>query len=77
MNILYEAGLDTNEALNLIKMDRPFRRIRSLVTIYYRKYTTHRFDIIDKLFLSFELKKISDKAQSKSKKKLSNVLLRY
>lgn len=69
VDILHEAGLDTLEALNLIKMDRPFRRIRTLVNAYYKTYTTQKFDIIDKLFLSYRLKDITDRAQSKSKRR--------
>lgn len=69
VNILYEAGIDTNEALNLINMDRPYRRVRTLVNKYYESYTTQNFDVIDKLFLAYRLKNISDRAQSKSKRK--------
>ena len=69
VKILRDAGLDTYEALTLIKMDRPFRRIRTMVNTYYKTYTTQKFDVIDKLFLSFRLKDITDKAQAKSKRK--------
>jgi len=69
VNILQDAGLDTYEALNLIKMDRPFMRVRSLVSGYYRTFTTQKFEVIDKLFLAFRLKNISNRAQSKSKRK--------
>ena len=69
VNILHDAGLDTYEALNLIKMDRPFRRVRTLVSAYYKTFTTQKFEVIDKLFLAFRLKNISERAQSKSKRK--------
>lgn len=66
IKILSDSGLDTKEALNLIKMERPYRRIRNLVEQYYSTYTTQRFEVIDKLFLAYGLKDISDKAQDKS-----------
>lgn len=69
VDILREAGLDTLEALTLIKMDRPYRRIRTMVSAYYKTYTTQKFEVIDKLFLSFRLKDITDNAQSKSRRK--------
>ncbi len=69
VNILNEAGLDTHEALNLIKMDRPYRRVRTLIDKYYKAFTTQKFEVIDKLFLAYRLKNISDRAQSKSKRK--------
>lgn len=69
IDILKEAGLDTREALNLINMYRPYRRIRTLVERYYDRYTTQTFKMIDKLFLAYRLKNISDRAQDKSGRK--------
>ena len=69
LNILKDSGLDTKEALNLLKMKRPYRRIRTLVTKYYDSYTTQRFQVIDSLFLAYRLKNISDRAQDKSRRK--------
>ncbi|MGD9159884.1 MAG: HEPN domain-containing protein [Desulfobacteraceae bacterium] len=69
INILYNAGLDTKEALNLIKMERPYRRVRNLVDKYYNTYTTQRFSVIDKLFLAYRLKNITTMAQNKSGRK--------
>jgi hypothetical protein len=64
--ILQKSGLDTREALNLIQMDRPFRRIRNLVNKYYSTYTTQRFEVIDSLFLAYRLKNITKMAEKKS-----------
>jgi hypothetical protein len=69
INLLSDAGLDTKEALNLLSMDRPYRRIRTLVSKYYSSYTTQRFDVIDKLFLPYRLNKITDNAQKMSGRK--------
>jgi hypothetical protein len=69
INLLSDAGLDTKEALNLLSMDRPYRRIRTLVSKYYSSYTTQRFDAIDKFFLPYRLNKITDNAQKMSGRK--------
>lgn len=68
IEILHEAGLDTKEALVLINMERPYRRIRTLIERYYSKYTTQKFEVIDKLFLQYHLKNIIKNAANKSGK---------
>lgn len=70
IEILHEAGLNTREALNLIRMERPYRRIRTLIEKYYSRYTTQKFDINDKLFLQYHLKNITKNAANKSGKAL-------
>ena len=66
IEFLETAGLDTREALNLISMERPYRRVRNLVQGYYSSFTTQRFDVVDKFFLNYRLKNITDCAQSKA-----------
>lgn len=70
VDLLHQAGLDTKEALTLITMERPLRRIRTLINNYYSTYTTQRFDVIDQLFLPYRLKNITQNAEAKSGKKL-------
>ena len=70
IKLLSEAGLNTKEALVLIRMDRPYRRIRTLIEKYYSKYTTQKFEVIDKLFLQYHLKNITQNAANKSGKAL-------
>lgn len=70
VDLLHKAGLDTKEALTLITMDRPFRRIRTLIANYYSTYTTQRFDVIDELFLPYRLKNMTLNAEAKSGRKL-------
>jgi len=69
INLLSDAGLDTKEALNLLSMDRPYRRIRTLVSKHYSSYTTQRFDVIDELFLPYRLDKITENAEKMSGRK--------
>lgn len=66
IDLLFAAGLDTKEALTLLTMDRPYTRIRKLVYRYYATYTTQKFDVIDKIFLPYRLKKLTDNAAAKT-----------
>jgi hypothetical protein len=63
IEILENAGLNAKTALELISMDRPFRRIRTLVERSFSNYTTQRTDVIDKLFRSIGLQDFSNNAQ--------------
>jgi hypothetical protein len=63
VEILEKAGLNTRTALELISMERPFRRIRTLVERSFSNYTTQRTDVIDKLFTSIGLQDFSNNAQ--------------
>lgn len=40
IDLLYKSGLNTKEALVLLGMERPYRRIRTLIENYYGSYTT-------------------------------------
>jgi hypothetical protein len=66
--LLQAAGFDTRQALELLTMERPYRRIRSLVDSHLERYTTQRFDAIDRLFLCFGLKSLCANAQSRSRR---------
>lgn len=67
--LLQAAGLDTHVALELAVMDRPYRRIRSLVQQHLSTYTTQRFHAIDELFLGLGVKDLSKHAQGLIKRK--------
>jgi hypothetical protein len=62
-SLLADAGLDTAEALRLASMNRPFRRIRSLVAAHLSTYTTQRFHKIDELFLCFGVRNLCGHSQ--------------
>ena len=61
--VLSQAGLDTETALILLSMQRPYRRIRTLVERSFDTLTTQRTDVIDELFLSFGLKEFCKNSQ--------------
>lgn len=67
--MLEDAGLDLSGALELISMDRPYRRIRSIAQDYYRNYTTQSTHNIDKLYETLGVKNLSLHAQKRSKRK--------
>lgn len=66
IDLLYKSGLDTKEALALLGMERPYRRIRTLIENYYGSYTTQKFDVIDEIFKPYRLANITKSAAQKS-----------
>ena len=56
VELLEAAGLDTEQALVMVSMRRPYSRIRSIVQGHLARHVTQRFDVIDKLFLGYGLK---------------------
>jgi hypothetical protein len=64
--LLSKAGLGAQAALEMAVMDRPFRRIRSLVETYLSDYTAQRFAAIDELFLTLGLRDISKHSAGKA-----------
>lgn len=69
VRILAEAGLDTEQALEMLTMDRPYRRIRTLLDAHLSAYTTQRFHIIDELFAIYKVPKLTENAQGLAKRK--------
>lgn len=67
--MLSEAGLDTGAALELLTMQRPYRRIRSLIESHLERTTTQRADAIDELFLGYGIRKFCQRAQGIAKRK--------
>ena len=69
VSTLEKAGLDTTQALEMLQMDRPYRRIRTLMDAYLERYTTQRMGVINELFLCYGLKKFCENTQNKAKRK--------
>ena len=63
ISVLSDAGLDTEQALIMVAMKRPYRRIRTLVGWHMDKYVTQRFHKIDDLFLAFGYKNFCENVQ--------------
>lgn len=68
IELLYKSGLDTKEALVLLGMERPYRRIRTLIENHYGSYTTQKFDVIDQIFRPYRLANVTENAARKSGK---------
>lgn len=66
---LEKAGFDVEVALELLSMDRPYRRIRKLIELYLEQHTTQRTKVIDELFLAYNLKNFSNNVQMLKKRK--------
>lgn len=64
VKILSDAGLDTAQALGLLSMKRPYRRIRTLIETHHTALVTQRFDAVDQLFQAYGLKDFSRHVQS-------------
>jgi len=60
VGLLEEAGLGVEMALQIMTMQRPYRRIRTLVEGSLEKRVTQKTHDIDKLFLAFGLKDFSE-----------------
>jgi hypothetical protein len=69
IDLLRDAGLDTKAALDMLAMQRPYRRVRTLVEDYLSNYTTQKQGVIDKLFRVYGVKDLCKNAQGLSKKK--------
>lgn len=69
LKILANAGLDLKGALGLLHMERPHRRINTLIRQHLSEFTTQRFIVIDELFRSLGIVDLSLHAQNKSKRK--------
>lgn len=65
ISLLEEAGLDLRGALALLGMQRPYRRIRTIVDNHLDRHVTQRFDAIDKLFQSYGIKQLCSHAEKK------------
>ncbi len=63
IRVLEKAGLDTAQALTLLTMARPFRRVRTLVEGYLDRVVVQKFRVIDELMLCFGLKNFSENIQ--------------
>ena len=68
-NLLNDAGLDVRQALEMLAMERPYRRIRTLVTRHLELRVTQRLDAIDELFVCLGLKDFCAKVQARLHRK--------
>ena len=69
VKVLEKAGFDITEAIRLLNMHRPFRRIRSLVEGYLDRVVAQKFAVIDELFLCFGYKDFTHNVQKRTHRK--------
>jgi hypothetical protein len=68
-NLLEAAGMDVEMALQLLSMQRPFRRIRTLVEVHLERHVTQRSKAIDELFEAYGIPGICENVERKLKRK--------
>lgn len=68
-DVLERAGLTTAVALELLSMQRPYRRIRFLIESYYSTYVTQSITKIDSLYSAVGLGTFSRNIERKAKRK--------
>lgn len=67
IELLNRAGVDLKTALELLRTDRPLRRIRTYIERYLERYVTQEFSRIDNLYKSFGIKNLTKNAAQKTK----------
>ena len=67
-SVLHKAGLNTGVALELLGMERPYRRVRKLMDSYLAQHVTQRIEVIDELFLAYGFKDFCHHVQSRAKR---------
>jgi len=67
--LLEEAGLTAAVTLELLPMDRPYRRIRTLIEVYLERQVTQRLDAINALFDAYGIQDLCGNAQAKLERK--------
>jgi len=60
VEILKKANVTIEVALELLSMERPYRRLRTLIDVHLSKCTTQSTGVIDDLFLAFCIKDFSN-----------------
>lgn len=68
-DLLEAAGMDVEMALQLLSMQRPFRRIRTLVEIHLTRHVTQRTKAINELFKAYGIPDICENVEKKLKRK--------
>jgi hypothetical protein len=69
VKLLHDAGLNSEQALIMATMDRPFRRVRTLMSRHLERTVTQKFSAIDGLFTAFGLNDFCQNVQSKCGKR--------
>ncbi len=69
IDVLEAAGLTTKVALELLSMQRPYRRIRLLIENHYSTYVTQSIRKIDSLYSAVGLRSFSKNIERKARRK--------
>jgi len=69
VNVLKDAGVGTKCALELLTMQRPYRRIRSIVMKHLARHVMQRVEMINKLFEAYGFKNFCEEVQKATGRK--------
>lgn len=69
VSILEKANFSTEVFLELLAMDRPYRRLRTRIDEYLSKCTTQNTTVIDELFIAFRIKNFSQNISKLKRRK--------
>ena len=75
--LLQKAGLDAAMTLELLGMERPYRRVRKLMDSYLAQHVTQRIEVIDELFLAYGFGDFSRHVQARAKRKTLLASIRH
>lgn len=68
-DLLGKAGLDVGQALEMATMDRPLRRLRTLVQNHLERFSTQKMETIDELFRCLGLPKLTAHAEHRAQQR--------
>lgn len=69
LKMLTDAGVNASVAIDLLTMQRPYRRLRTLITDYLENYTTQKTSVIDGLYLAYGIVGLTTNACGIAKRK--------
>lgn len=69
IELLQSGGFNIRTALELLAMDRPYRRLRSLMAARLERHTAQKVEDIDQLFLAYGLKDFCHNVERMAKRK--------
>jgi len=68
IELIEEAGLDVASCIQMFSMNRPFRRVRNLLSDHLETIVTQRFEAIDGLYKCYSIPSLSKAVEKRTKR---------
>lgn len=68
IELIENAGLDVASCLQMFTMERPFRRVRNILSNHLEKLVTQRFEAINGLYKCYSIPSLSDGIEKRTKR---------